>query len=125
MSSGGARCLRAGVSDLGGGVPAPTSGSPGSSSCGRAAKLTLAMLPLVLPGVVQETQVGPKGTENGGAVDLKHKSRAPQKRKKCESCELKRPCFGLPAEGKYRWCAGCAKAHTGAEDLMNMKRRKA
>ena len=30
--------------------------------------------------------------------------------------------FGLPAEGKKRWCAGCAKGHTGAEDLMDRRR---
>jgi hypothetical protein len=34
--------------------------------------------------------------------------------KKCEDCQLKVPSFGLPAEGKKRWCSGCAKAHAGA-----------
>jgi hypothetical protein len=41
-----------------------------------------------------------------GAVDVSNK--------KCEDCELKAPRFGLPSEGKKRWCAGCAKAHVGA-----------
>ena len=35
--------------------------------------------------------------------------------KKCEACGLKQPSFGLPGEGKKRWCGGCAKAHAGAE----------
>jgi hypothetical protein len=37
----------------------------------------------------------------------------------CEDCQLKRPTFGLPAEGKVRWCFGCAKAHTGAADVSS------
>ena len=41
------------------------------------------------------------------------------KHKKCEGCQLTRPHFGLPAEGKVRWCAGCAKAHAGAVDVGN------
>ena len=43
------------------------------------------------------------------------------KNKKCEGCQLKVPSFGLPAEGKARWCSGCAKAHVGAADIMNKK----
>jgi hypothetical protein len=43
------------------------------------------------------------------------------KNKKCEDCELKLPTFGLPAEGKKRWCSGCAKAHAGAVDVGNTK----
>jgi hypothetical protein len=35
---------------------------------------------------------------------------------KCEDCGLKGKSYGLPAEGKKRWCAGCAKAHVGAVD---------
>ena len=27
--------------------------------------------------------------------------------------------FGLPADGKRRWCAGCAKAHAEAEDVTS------
>ena len=41
--------------------------------------------------------------------------------KKCEGCGLKRPNFGLPAERKKRWCAGCAKGHAGAVDVYNKK----
>jgi hypothetical protein len=26
--------------------------------------------------------------------------------------------FGLPTEGKARWCAGCAKAHGEAVDVV-------
>jgi hypothetical protein len=37
----------------------------------------------------------------------------------CEDCQLKRPTFGLPAEGKVRWCFGCATAHTGAADVSS------
>ena len=36
--------------------------------------------------------------------------------KMCEDCSLKTSTFGLPAGGKARWCAGCAKAHAGATD---------
>ena len=31
--------------------------------------------------------------------------------RRCEDCALKRPCFGMAAEGRVRWCGGCAKAH--------------
>ena len=34
---------------------------------------------------------------------------------------MKAPNFGLSAEGKRRWCSGCAKAHTGAADLVHKK----
>jgi hypothetical protein len=43
------------------------------------------------------------------------------KSKKCEGCGLKQPAYGLPAEGKRRWCAGCAKAHAGAVDVKSKK----
>jgi hypothetical protein len=46
-----------------------------------------------------------------GAVDIGNRN------KKCEGCKLKRPTFGLPAEGKRRWCSGCAKAHAGVVRL--------
>ena len=38
--------------------------------------------------------------------------------KKCEGCGLKAPTFGLPMEGKKRWCAGCAKGHSGAVSVL-------
>jgi hypothetical protein len=41
--------------------------------------------------------------------------------KKREGCSLKQPKFGLPAEGKKRWCSGCAKAHAGAVDVVSKK----
>jgi hypothetical protein len=41
--------------------------------------------------------------------------------KKCEGCQLKQPAFGLPAEGKARWCSGCAKGHAGAMDATSKK----
>jgi hypothetical protein len=41
--------------------------------------------------------------------------------KKCEDCRLTIPNFGVPAEGKARWCSGCAKAHTGAVDIRHPK----
>ena len=37
--------------------------------------------------------------------------------KKCEGCQLKHPSFGLPAEGKKRWCGGCAKGHAAAVNV--------
>ena len=37
--------------------------------------------------------------------------------RRCEDCALKAPNFGLLAEGKKRWCAGCAKAHAGAQSM--------
>ena len=40
---------------------------------------------------------------------------------RCEDCALKVPSFGLPAEGRARWCSGCAKAHAGARDLVNKR----
>ena len=41
--------------------------------------------------------------------------------RKCESCQVKQPNYGMPAEGKARWCAGCAKAYTGAVDVKHPK----
>ena len=41
--------------------------------------------------------------------------------RKCEDCAQKRPAFGLPAEGKTRWCGSCAKAHAGAVDISSRK----
>jgi hypothetical protein len=41
--------------------------------------------------------------------------------KKCEGCGLKRPNFGLPLDGKRRWCGGCAKGHAGAVVVGNKK----
>ena len=35
-------------------------------------------------------------------------------RRKCQDCKQKIQSFGLPAEGKARWCGGCALGHTGA-----------
>ena len=32
-----------------------------------------------------------------------------QQRKMCEGCGIKQPHFGLPAEGRKRWCGGCAR----------------
>ena len=29
------------------------------------------------------------------------------------------PSFGLPAEGRRRWCGGCAKTHAGARDITS------
>jgi hypothetical protein len=43
---------------------------------------------------------------------------------KCEDCGLKLPVFGLPVEGKRRWCAGCAQGHAGAEDMNSKKKKK-
>ena len=40
----------------------------------------------------------------------------------CEGCGLKRPTYGLPAEGRQRWCAGCAAAHGGAVSLQQQKK---
>jgi LSD1 subclass zinc finger protein len=42
-------------------------------------------------------------------------------KKMCEGCQLKAPSFGLPAEGKKRWCGGCAKGHAGAEHVSRKK----
>ena len=44
-----------------------------------------------------------------------------RKKTKCEGCQLKLPNFGLPAEGKKRWCAGCAKGHAGAVGVAKRK----
>ena len=40
---------------------------------------------------------------------------------RCEDCALKGASFGLAAEGRRRWCGGCAKAHAGARDLVNKR----
>jgi hypothetical protein len=38
----------------------------------------------------------------------------------CEGCGLKRPSYGLAAQGKARWCAGWGKAEGAAQ----LKKRK-
>ena len=40
-------------------------------------------------------------------------------RRLCEDCALTQPRFGLPAEGRERWCSGCAKAHAGAQNMRS------
>ena len=67
---------------------------------------------------------GPDGVEAYVAAMLQDRYKrsdqyAPRSRKKCEDCQLKQPSFGLPAEGRTRWCSGCAKAHAGAEDVTD------
>jgi hypothetical protein len=47
--------------------------------------------------------------------------RAPSKSSLCEDCGLKQPNFGLLAEGKRCWCAGCAKQQPLAVDLTNKR----
>ena len=42
-------------------------------------------------------------------------------KRKCEGCQLKQANFGLPAEGKRRWCGGCAKGHAGAVSISGKK----
>jgi hypothetical protein len=32
-------------------------------------------------------------------------------------------CYTLPAEGKKRWCGGCAKEHAGAVDVVKKKKK--
>ena len=39
--------------------------------------------------------------------------------KMCEGCGRVVPRFGLPSEGKFRWCAACAKGHAGAVNVAN------
>ena len=52
-------------------------------------------------------------------IAARRKKNWAEARKKCEDCQLKQPSFGLPAEGRTRWCSGCAKAHAGAEDVTD------
>ena len=44
--------------------------------------------------------------------------------KTCEGCRLQAASFGLPADRyrKKRWCAGCAKAHSGAVEFVKKKK---
>ena len=42
-------------------------------------------------------------------------------RRMCEDCALTQPRFGLPAEGRERWCSRCAKAHAGARDIASRR----
>jgi hypothetical protein len=42
-----------------------------------------------------------------------------RKRNLCEECNVKCPSFGLPDEGKRRWCGGCrTKFHPDAVNLV-------
>ena len=45
-------------------------------------------------------------TNHPGSVDLVNKP--------CEDCKTKSRAWGLPSEGRKRWCAGCGVNHTGA-----------
>eukprot|EP01051_Picozoa_sp_SAG22_P011172 SAG22_NODE_1055_length_5789_cov_3.943234_2_plen_72_part_00 len=40
----------------------------------------------------------------------------------CEDCGDKQPSYGLPAEGKRRWCGGCGKQKEGAVSLKKRKK---
>ena len=50
-----------------------------------------------------------------------------RQQKMCEGCGLKRPHYGLPAERRVRWCAGCAAAEgrgggePGSEDVRGLR----
>ena len=41
--------------------------------------------------------------------------------KRCESCNLKQPNFGLAREKRRRWCFGCARKHDGAVNLTRLQ----
>ena len=43
--------------------------------------------------------------------------------KKCEGCGLKQPGYGLPAERRRRWCAGCAKAEGNGAVLLQQQKK--
>ena len=45
-------------------------------------------------------------------------------RRKCEGCGTKQPNFGLPAEGRRRWCAGCAAAEGNGAVRLSVSKRK-
>ena len=68
---------------------------------------------------------GPDGVEAYVAAMLQDRYKRAQhaeiaaRRQRCEDCQLKRPSFGLPAEGRTRWCPGCAKAHAGAVNVSD------
>ena len=40
-----------------------------------------------------------------------------QRGKICESCHKTRASYGLPTDGKRRWCAPCGRKQEGAEDV--------
>ena len=41
--------------------------------------------------------------------------------KMCEGCGLKHPSYGLPAERRARWCAGCATAEGNGAVLLQQQ----
>jgi hypothetical protein len=47
------------------------------------------------------------------AKKVDKKTPATRKKKMCEDCGLKHPCYGLASDGKRRWCTGCGKVHGG------------
>eukprot|EP01052_Picozoa_sp_SAG31_P064376 SAG31_NODE_23241_length_508_cov_0.882641_1_plen_56_part_10 len=49
----------------------------------------------------------PCGKAHDGAITFIEK-------KLCEICNIKSRHFGLPSEGKARWCATCASTQQGA-----------
>ena len=75
-----------------------------------------------------------------GAINLRHKkcedckvclsaarglsSRPPPAVLRSRRVQVIQPLWGLPAEGKARWCAGCAKVHQGARDIKSAVRAR-
>jgi hypothetical protein len=39
---------------------------------------------------------------------------------RCEDCAEKSANFGTEAEGRRRWCSGCATAHDGAKNITKL-----
>ena len=72
------------------------------------------------PAAVAQVQEPASGmAKEAGVGPTKRKGR----HKMCEDCSMKQPSFGLPAEGKVRWCGGCAKAHAGVVNV-NARNKK-
>ena len=42
-----------------------------------------------------------------------------RKENKCEDCALKKPSFGMPTDGKMRWCKPCSLSHPGSADVCH------
>eukprot|EP01048_Picozoa_sp_COSAG05_P028201 COSAG05_NODE_8626_length_686_cov_1.725724_1_plen_126_part_10 len=54
---------------------------------------------------------GAGANKKGRARDLSSKM--------CEGCGLEHASYGLPSDGKKRWCAGCGREQAGAQDLSS------
>ena len=101
------------------GLKQPSLGLPSDPKkkrwCSGCAKVSTSSLFIISTAIASDSAHLASGCAKGHPGSVSFDNR------KCEDCKLLIPSFGLPSEGKPRWCAACAKAHAGADDVTNKR----